>query len=419
MKFLHAADLHIDSPLHGLSAYEGAPVEDIRGATRRAVENLVETAISHEVNLIVIAGDIFDGDWKDYSTGLFWITQLSQLDAAGIPVVFVAGNHDAASEIGRKLKLPPNVTWLSSTQPETKRFDHLDVAVVGQSYPTKAVSTDLAATYPLADRNLFTIGLLHTSLDGRPNHASYAPTTINVLRSRGYQYWGLGHVHQREEVLADPWIVFSGNLQGRHARELGPKGASLVTVEGDGVQSIEHLSLDVVRWYEIHVDATGLDNVDDVLAAVGCSLESAVAASGDRLIAARIRISGRSSAHPVLWRDVAGLEAEIRALGVRVGAVWVEKVKLETRRPRELSDREDGDTIGGIATRVKAVQQDPAALVEYESLFAGLRNKIAADARSGESAPFETTSLGSVAHIADTLDASLELIVALLEETDE
>ncbi len=418
MKFLHAADLHIDSPLRGLSAYEGAPVEDIRGATRRAVENLVKTAISHEVDLVVIAGDVFDGDWKDYSSGLFWIAQLSQLDAAGIPVVFVAGNHDAASEISRKLRLPPNVTQLSSTKPETKRFDHLDVAVVGQSYPTKAVSIDLAAAYPLADPGLFTIGLLHTSLDGRPGHASYAPTTIDVLRSRGYQYWGLGHVHQREEVLTDPWIVFPGNLQGRHARELGPKGASLVTVEGNGVQSIEHLSLDVVRWHESHVDATELDDVDDVLAAVGRSLESAVTTSVDRLVAARVRITGRSSAHPALWRDVAQLEAEIRALGVRTGGVWVEKVKVETHRPVELADREDGDTIGGIAARVKAIRQDPAALMEYESLFTDLRNKIAADARGGESAAFDTTSLGSAAHIADTLDASLELIMSLLDEAD-
>jgi hypothetical protein len=120
-----------------------------------------------------------------------------------------------------------------------------------------------------------------------------------------------------------------------------------------------------------------------------------------------------------LWRDAAAVEAEIRALGVRTGAVWVEKVTLATRRPVELADRGEGDTIGAIAARVTAVRQDPAALTEYENLFTALRNKIAADARSGESAAFDTTSLGSAAHIAETLDASLELIQSLLEETDE
>ena len=417
MKFLHAADLHMDSPLRGLSTYEGAPVEQIRGATRRAVENLVDAAISHAVDLVVIAGDVFDGDWKDYSTGLFWIAQLSRLEAVGIPVVFVAGNHDAASEISRKLRLPPNVTQLSSAKPETRRFDDLNVAVVGQGYSTKAVSADLAAAYPLADPGLFTIGLLHTSLDGRPNHASYAPTTIDTLRSRGYQYWGLGHVHQREEVLTDPWIVFPGNLQGRHARELGSKGASLVTVEGDSVRSVEHLSLDVVRWHESHVNATELESVDDVLAAVSRSLDSAVATAADRLVAARVRITGRSPAHAELWRDAAAVEAEIRALGARTGAVWVEKVTLATHRPMELAERGEDDTIGAIAARVKAVRQNTAALTEYENLFTALRNKIAADARSGESAAFDTTVLGSAAHIAETLDASLALIESLLEET--
>ena len=417
MKFLHAADLHIDSPLRGLSAYEGAPVEQIRGATRRAVENLVDAAISHAVDLVVIAGDVFDGDWKDYSTGLFWIAQLARLEATRIPVVFVAGNHDAASEISRRLRLPPNVTQLSSAKPETRRFDDLNVAVVGQGYSTKAVSADLAAAYPLADPGLFTIGLLHTSLDGRPNHASYAPTTIDTLRSRGYQYWGLGHVHQREEVLTDPWIVFPGNLQGRHARELGSKGASLVTVEGDSVRSVEHLSIDVVRWHESHVNATELESVDDVLAAVSRSLDSAVATAADRLVAARVRITGRSPAHAELWRDAAAVEAEIRALGARTGAVWVEKVTLATHRPMELAERGEDDTIGAIAARVKAVRQNTAALTEYENLFTALRNKIAADARSGESAAFDPTSLGSAAHIAETLDASLALIESLLEET--
>ena len=412
MKFLHAADLHIDSPLRGLSAYEGAPVEDIRGASRRAVENLVEAAISHKVDLIVITGDVFDGDWKDYSTGLFWIAQLSQLGAAGIPVVFVAGNHDAASEISRKLRLPPNVTQFSSTKPETKRFDHLDVAVVGQSYPTKAVSADLAATYPVADRGLFTIGLLHTSLDGRPPHATYAPTTIDTLRSRGYQYWGLGHVHQREEVLTDPWIVFPGNLQGRYIREFGSKGATLVTVDDNEVQLVEHLTLDVMRWHECTVDASELVDLDGVLSAVGRSLDGAVSSSGGQLVAARVRITGRSPAHVELWRSPEHLDAEIRAIGTGRGDVWVEKVKLETRRVVQ----PDGDLIGAIATRVNAAKNDLDVLDRYQGLFTDLRNRLPQDLRVGEGRATEAAVPGTTEHVAATLDASVELILSLLED---
>ena len=182
MKILHAADLHIDSPLGGLTAYEGAPVDEIRGATRRATENLVQSAIDEDVQLVILAGDIFDGDWRDYSTGLFWNEQLGRLRDLEIPVVSVAGNHDAASEITRYLQLPPNVTQLCESRPETKVFDDLEIAVVGQGYAQKAVTADLAQGFPKSDSGLFTIGLLHTSLDGRPGHSNYAPCSVEVLR---------------------------------------------------------------------------------------------------------------------------------------------------------------------------------------------------------------------------------------------
>src|SRR4051794_13537824 len=118
IQVLHAADLHVDSPLAGLAPYEGAPVDQIRGATRRAAENLVAYAIDEAVDVVVLAGDIFDGDWKDFNTGLFWVRQLSLLHEAGIPVVIVAGNHDATSEISRNLSLPPLVTTLGTTTPD-------------------------------------------------------------------------------------------------------------------------------------------------------------------------------------------------------------------------------------------------------------------------------------------------------------
>ena len=412
MKFLHAADLHIDSPLRGLSAYEGAPVAEMRGATRRAVENLVEAAISNKVDVVVLAGDVFDGDWKDYSTGLFWVAQLSKLNEAGIPVVFVAGNHDASSEVGRRLRLPPNVSQLSAAKPEAKRFDHLDCSVIGQSYATRSVTSDLAATYPPADPSLFTIGLLHTSLDGRPGHASYAPTTVDVLRSRGYQYWALGHVHQREDICRDPWVTFSGNLQGRHARETGAKGATLVTVEGNEVMLVEPLPLDAVRWQECVVDASECGDLEGVLSAVNTSLDAAVRSSGGRLVAARIRIRGRSPAHVELWRNPEHLEAEIRSIGNRRGAVWVEKVKLDTQRVI----RPDADLVKAITARVDTAKNDPVALARYHGLFADLRNKLPQEVRGGEGMTTEAAVPGTTEHVAATLDASVELILSLLDE---
>ena len=146
LRVLHAADLHIDSPLHGLVAYEGAPVDELRSATRRAMESLVATAVERQVDLVIIAGDLYDGDWRDYNTGLFVVARLAELHEAGIPVVLLYGNHDAASNLTKQLHLPPNTTSLPATKPSTKHFEDLGVAVHGQSYATRAVLTDLAAS---------------------------------------------------------------------------------------------------------------------------------------------------------------------------------------------------------------------------------------------------------------------------------
>lgn len=416
MKILHAADLHIDSPLGGLTAYEGAPVSEIRGATRRAVENLVNTAVEQEVDLVVVAGDIFDGDWRDFNTGLFWVGQLGRLHDAGIPVVMVAGNHDAASEISRNLRLPPNVTKFSDSRPETKTFDDLELAVVGQGYATRAVTKDLVLSFPEADSHLFTLGLLHTSLDGRPGHACYAPCAVDELRSKGYDYWALGHIHQREEVNVDPWIVFPGNLQGRHAREIGPKGATLVTVLSNAVDSIEALELDVVRWHLCVVNAAELAGVDDILVAIADRFASIANEPGHRLAAVRVQIVGASPAHEELWRDPHAFEGEVRSIAVQADRVWVEKVKVETSRALDLVSAREDDVVGVLAKRIADLRADPELLAAYEPLFADIRKKIGADARSGDEAPVDTRQIGTIDHLASCLDASLEMVVALLAE---
>ncbi|MCP3975339.1 MAG: DNA repair exonuclease [bacterium] len=416
MKILHAADLHVDSPLGGLTAYEGAPVDEIRGATRRATENLVQAAIDHDVRLVLVAGDIFDGDWRDYSTGLFWNEQLGRLRDAEIPVVSVAGNHDAASEISRNLHLPPNVTQLSESRPETKVFDDLEIAVVGQGYAQRAVTADLAQGFPESDSGLFTIGLLHTSLDGRVGHSSYAPCSVEVLRSKGYDYWALGHVHRREEVHTDPWIVFPGNLQGRKSIETGAKGASILTVASGEIVEVQHLELDDVRWHRCEVDAGDLASADDIRSAIADRFSSITSEPGRRLAAIRVVVSGASPAHDELWKDPHGFEADVRSLAIQTGRSWVEKVKVETSRPLDLAKAREDDVIGVLAQRIDDLRSDAEMLAVYEPLFVDIRKKIGADARTGDDAPISTGQIGTAEHLAECLDASLEMVVALLAE---
>jgi len=332
-RFIHAADPHLDSPLQGLEIHEGAPVELLRGATRRAFENLVQLAIGERIDFLVIAGDLYDGDWKDYSTGLFFRGQMVRLRDASIPVYLIAGNHDAASIISRELTLPENVHVFSTRSAETKEVAGHPVVIHGRGFPHRAVPENFARDYPPAVSGKFNLGLLHTSLDGRPGHDPYAPCSEQDLRQRGYGYWALGHIHQPEVINEDPWIVFAGNCQGRHARETGPRGCRLVTVNDSlAVESAEWRDLDVVRWNELKVDLTGIDEEAGALARASDAMGKAVAAADDRLVAARIVLSGTTSLHGWLHRDGQRWHAEFLARAQDHGpeALWIERIKIAT-----------------------------------------------------------------------------------------
>ena len=197
MKLVHAADIHLDSPMHGLAAYDGAPVEELRLAARRAFAGLVDLCLAERADALTIGGDLYDGDWHDYATGAFFAREAARLAEAEIPVVIVTGNHDAASRITRSLRLPETVHVLPVDAPGTVVLESLGLAVHGQGYATPVVSADLSTAYPAPVSGLINVGLLHTSADGKFDHAPYAPCRVERLAERGYDFWGLGHVHER------------------------------------------------------------------------------------------------------------------------------------------------------------------------------------------------------------------------------
>jgi len=186
--FVHAADIHLDSPMLRLDEYDGAPVSRIRQATRRALDNMVHLAISEKVNFVLISGDLYDGDWKDYNTGLFFISRMARLVEAGIPVYIIAGNHDAANRMTKSLSLPDGVKLIGSRSPATFMLENIGVAIHGQSFPTQAVKIDLSEKYPPAVNGFFNIGMLHTCATGSKEHDPYAPCSIEGLRLKGYDY---------------------------------------------------------------------------------------------------------------------------------------------------------------------------------------------------------------------------------------
>ncbi len=386
-KFIHGADIHLDSPLRGLERYDGAPIEEIRGATRGAFENLVDLAIEEEVAFVLLAGDLYDGDWKDYNTGLFFTHQMGRLQEAGVKGFMIAGNHDAASQITKHLRLPDNVTLFSTSKPQAAILDDLDVAIHGQGFASRVVTEDLSQAYPQGDRQLFNIGLLHTCLDGKPGHEPYAPCTVDGLRSKGYQYWALGHVHRREVVSRDPWIVFPGNTQGRHIRETGPKGCTLVTVDNGEVSEVTHCDLDVLRWSLCEADVTGSETVDDVYDQVRGALQQALDTAEGRPVAARLVLQGACAAHSRLHAELEHWTQEYRALATGLGGagIWLEKVSLKTQPSIPVdSILARDDALGGLLRGIQDMELDDTALAELANEVSALRQKLPAEILSGE-----------------------------------
>lgn len=380
-RFIHAADIHLDSPLRGLERYEGAPVDAIRQASRRALENLVSLALQEQVAFVIIAGDLFDGDWKDYNTGLYFVRQMSRLAEASIPVFLLKGNHDAANKLTKSLPLPDNVKVFSHKKPETFRVEELLVSVHGQSFATGDVRDDLSAAYPPAEPGRVNIGVLHTCASGRDGHDAYAPCKLDGLISKGYDYWALGHIHKKEVLNIDPLIVFPGNIQGRHIRETGPKGCSLVTVDERGKLSEEFVELAVMRWEQVDVDLSEAKSEDEAFSIITSTLDSELLKSEGLPLAVRIHLKGKTALDSQFRSNRRYWVESIRSLSLQRGAerLWIEKIKIQTESlMQDQCDHFDGP-LAELLNVINETAQDPEALTALQDELADLRTRLPAE----------------------------------------
>ena len=407
MKFIHCADIHLDTPLQGLAQYPGAPVNEIRNATRRAFEKILDAAVSEGVDFLIIAGDLYDTGLKSFESALFFNRQMARLKDAGIDVYLIYGNHDAASKLIKQVRPPKNVRIFRSSEPHTFTNDGLRVAIHGQSFSTPEITEDLAAKYPPPISGFFNIGVLHTNLAGISEHANYAPCSLETLKNKGYQYWALGHVHNRQILCMDPYIVYPGNSQGRHGKEPGEKSCELVTVAEAGTISIERIPTSVVPWIEAAIDASGCRTADEAYERLRATLVALLAQGKERVTALRLRILGTTDAHAELSRDPEQVRNEAISIANECGngLLWVERVQVATLPclDREaLLKRED--PIGEIVRIVAALRQDPTSVANCNAITE-LQKKLPSEVAEGA----EPVRLD-----ASTLSAALEEAEGLL-----
>ena len=359
--FLHCADLHLGSPLLGLSLKDEAIARRFAQASRDAFSDLVTAAIAERVAFVLIAGDVYDGEWKDMAIGLFFARELSRLHREQIPVFIIRGNHDAKNVVTQNIHLPDNVTTLPVKRAKTHKLEALQVAIHGRSFEERSETENWAPSYPEREEGYFNIGMLHTSCDGKPGHAPYAPCSTQDLLAKGYDYWALGHVHQYEVLHENPYIVYPGNLQGRSNRECGPKGAVFVDVQDGRVRELRRIITDKARWAEVVLDAGGHDDRDALLRAVALAFGPVASEAEGKLIAARLRLTGATALHRELLADHKGFAVDAESAAQQNAEdIWIEKLLIDTS---DLASS-GGEDLAGVDLDALLAGGDAAALVQ-------------------------------------------------------
>ena len=312
-RFVHAADLHLDSPFKGFLRDAAHVAATMRDATFRTFEAIVDLCIEQRVNALLIAGDIYDGADRSLGAQLRFHDGLQRLESANIRVFICHGNHDPLDGWEARIDFPSNVVRFGPevTNEPFDPDDPLSPMVYGISYPTRDVYQNLVPLFPVPVDGRYAIGLLHANVGTNTGHEAYAPCSLEDLATSDYDYWALGHVHTRA-VLRDraPVVVYPGNPQGRHINEAGERGVYLVDLDERGGATLEFVVVDVVRWIEVAIDVTDLEGEQELLSTLNTAIDDARVDATGRPLIYRLRFRGRGAIHQTLAR--AGFTDDVR-----------------------------------------------------------------------------------------------------------
>lgn len=333
IKFIHTADVHLDSPLYTLAVRDPEIADIVGMATRQAFINIIDLCLEENVDALLIAGDLYDGELRSMKTAAFLVDELRRLTSEEIQVFIIKGNHDAESKITRHVHWPEGVHVFTG-RGESVELDEFNAVVHGLSFAKPHVPESLLPKYKPATPARINIGLLHTSLGGDAAHDVYAPCSIQNLVDQGYDYWALGHIHKRSvNQSAGCTIVMPGNPQGRSIREGGPRSVTLVEISDDRSVAVEERSVAVAQFEPIEVDIAGAEDWGDMIARLEHVLaDSSGAKIADNVIV-RLELLGATPLASRLRRDFDVLLEEARSAARRAGSIFVEAVSLNVAAP--------------------------------------------------------------------------------------
>jgi exonuclease SbcD len=312
LRFIHAADLHLDSPFRGLANTAPKLRDELQAATLGAFERIIDHTIESKADFLVVAGDLYDSKDRSLRALVAFRRQMERLAERDISVYIVHGNHDPLNGWGSEFQLPPNVTTFTgkpATEPVIRRGKEI-ARVTGVSYARERVTENLAATMLAESDSPYSVGLLHANVAGQTGHADYAPVTLDELTSSGFDYWALGHVHTRSVLASEPaTVVYPGNPQGRNPREPGPRGCLQVDVDRNGEAHLSFVETNLARWTHLDIPIQAHTRMDQL---VGALLDEgrAAAATFDGPVVARCTLRGSGPLHADLQRD--GMSEELR-----------------------------------------------------------------------------------------------------------
>jgi DNA repair exonuclease SbcCD nuclease subunit len=395
--FVHAADLHLDTPFRGLHEIAPEIAVALREASLDAFDAIVDLSIERAAAFLLIAGDVYDGAERGLRAQLRFRDGLARLDAAGIPSFVVHGNHDpVATGWSAVSSWPDRVTIFSSDHAEVREIlsDGVRIATVqGISYATAATTENLALRLHRPEGDGLHIGLLHCNVQGvADEYDNYSPCTIEDLRNTGLDYLALGHIHQRRVLNGEngigPWIVYAGNSQARSPRktEQEPKGAVVVHVAQGSVDHLEFVPCDSVRYVEIDVPIEDIEDLAELGDALEATVTDALAHAHGRSVVLRARLTGRGSIHHDLSRSesLKDLLLALRDIAPSAPFCWWDSIDDATSPALDLDDlRQRGDFAADLLQVADEVMSDGAASVAIlEHLIDAAPNAIQERARS-------------------------------------